>query len=132
MSMTSDDGEKNDQDEAESDEDTNDTYEWTENDAASDNEEKNDESDDASDEGDDMVTSILNESDVEKIVGMRRRDGEIEYRLKWSGYSKNKYTWERADDVNCPDLVEKFHAKNDAKGKKVAKEVEKRGKTIVT
>ena len=117
MSMASHDGEKED---------------WNVSSDESDTDESGAAAEDDSWDGSDEDDVKYDDKDVGKVTGVRRRDGKIEYRLKWSGYSKNKYTWERADDVNCPDLVEKFHAKNDAKGKKVAKGVEKRGKTIVT
>ena len=105
--MSSHDGEKDDWNE--SDEDDTDESGSAE------------EGDDWDDSDEDDVK--YDEKDVEKVIGVRRRDGKTEYQLKLSGHGGN--TWEPAENVDCPGLVEKFHVENDAaERKKVA-----RGKT---
>ena len=69
-------------------------------------------------DGSDEDDVKYDDKDVEKVTGVRRRDGKTEYRLKLSGHGGD--TWEPAENVDCPGLVEKFHTerKKVARGKK--------------
>lgn len=58
---------------------------------------------------------------VEKIVGKRTVRGKIEYHLKWKGYPDSDNTWEPKDNLECPDLIADYEAKEKEK-----KELEKK------
>ncbi|XP_019894582.2 heterochromatin protein 1-like [Musca domestica] len=45
---------------------------------------------------------------VERVCGRRRRNGRIEYLLKWKGYPETQNTWERKEHLNCSALLRKF------------------------
>jgi Chromo (CHRromatin Organisation MOdifier) domain len=51
---------------------------------------------------------------VEDILGSRRhgRRKKLQYLLKWKGYSHAHDSWEPADQVHAPQLVDKFHREN--------------------
>ncbi|KAG5680621.1 hypothetical protein PVAND_010115 [Polypedilum vanderplanki] len=50
--------------------------------------------------------------EVESILDKRTTDdGKIEYFLKWRNYSDDDNTWEPAENLNCPDLIEDFENK---------------------
>ena len=103
MSMASHDGEKED---------------WNVSSDESDTDESGAAAEDDSWDGSDEDDVKYDDKDVEKVTGVRRRDGKTEYRLKLSGHGGD--TWEPAENVDCPGLVEKFHAerKKVARGKK--------------
>lgn len=72
---------------------------------------------------DESVTSVKSKSDleeeeyvVEKVVGKRIKDGVVQYRLKWKGYSDAENTWEPEDNCICHDLIAEYE-KNLAKKK---------------
>lgn len=45
---------------------------------------------------------------VEKIVGKRTNKGEVEYCIKWEGYSNDENTWEPMRNLNCIKLIEQY------------------------
>eukprot|EP01099_Mayorella_cantabrigiensis_P001840 TRINITY_DN1806_c0_g1_i2.p1 TRINITY_DN1806_c0_g1~~TRINITY_DN1806_c0_g1_i2.p1 ORF type:complete len:236 (+),score=75.14 TRINITY_DN1806_c0_g1_i2:48-755(+) len=60
---------------------------------------------------------------VEKILKKRIKGGKVEYLLKWEGYSEQESTWEREEDLNCPELIQKYEDEN-----KTAGQAKKRGR----
>lgn len=72
---------------------------------------------------DDSASSVKSKTDleeeeyvVEKVVGKRIKDGSVQYRLKWKGYSDAENTWEPEDNCICHDLIAEYE-KNLAKKK---------------
>lgn len=54
------------------------------------------------------------EYEVEKIIDVHfKRDGKREYLVRWKGFTSKDDTWEPADNLNCPHLIEKFNEKLD-------------------
>ena len=50
-----------------------------------------------------------NEYEVEKIVDKRIKNGKIEYKIKWAGYSMNECTWEPLKNLgSIKDLVDEY------------------------
>jgi len=48
---------------------------------------------------------------VEKILGKRYCGGQVQYLLKWKDYPDTCNTWEREDDLLCPELIKTFERK---------------------
>lgn len=38
---------------------------------------------------------------MERILNWRRRDGEIEFLIKWQGYANKHNTWELLENLNA-------------------------------
>jgi chromobox protein 1 len=50
---------------------------------------------------------------VEKILAKRISEtGQVEYFLKWFGYTEEDATWEPEENVFCKDLIEQYEFKN--------------------
>ena len=58
---------------------------------------------------------------VEKIIKKRTKNGQVEYYLKWVGYSEDDNTWEPKANLNCQDLIDEFEASQE-KGKSTSKQ----------
>jgi Chromo (CHRromatin Organisation MOdifier) domain len=54
------------------------------------------------------------EYEVEDILGSRRHGHgkKLQYLLKWKGYSHTHDSWEPAEQVHAPLLIDKFHREN--------------------
>ena len=53
------------------------------------------------------------EYEVEKILDSRKVKNQIQYLVKWEGYSHEENTWEPLKHLgNAKDLVENFHRQN--------------------
>ena len=53
----------------------------------------------------DIIPS-MEEYKVEQIVGERRRNGKLHYRIRWKGYDAEDDTWQTARDIrNAPELL---------------------------
>jgi len=52
---------------------------------------------------------------VEKIVGKREIEGQIQYLLKWQGYEDSENTWEPVENVTSKALIVEFEKSAKAK-----------------
>lgn len=53
---------------------------------------------------------------VEKIVGRRiTNEGQVEYKIKWQGYSSSYNSWEPSTTLLCQSLIDTFNKKIDKK-----------------
>jgi len=64
------------------------------------------------------------EYSVEKILDKRVKGGKTEYLIKWEGYPDSENTWEPEDNLDCPDIISAFEAKNKAKKEEKRKKKE--------
>lgn len=51
---------------------------------------------------------MANEFEVEEVLDRRVNNGNVEYLLKWKGFTSRHNWWVIENDVNCPELIEKF------------------------
>lgn len=58
------------------------------------------------------------EYEVEQVLDVRRqgRQKQLQYLLKWKGYSEAHNSWEPADQVNAPELIADFQQRIKARG----------------
>jgi hypothetical protein len=54
------------------------------------------------------------EYEVEQVLNSRRhgRRKKLQYLLRWRGYSQAHDSWEPAEQVHAPELVDRFHREN--------------------
>src|SRR5580693_8719217 len=62
------------------------------------------------------------EYEVELIINHRHhgKKRQLQYLIRWKGYSAADDTWEPADQVHAPDLVRRYHQKHPIEGDKRA------------
>jgi hypothetical protein len=47
---------------------------------------------------------------VDFIIAMRRRNGQVQYKVRWHGYDETDDTWEPLSNLtNCPREIQAFH-----------------------
>ncbi|CAF0817500.1 unnamed protein product [Didymodactylos carnosus] len=68
--------------------------------------------------GSNFSDSEGSEYEVEKILDKRRRNGKLEYLLKWLGYDDSENKWVRAEDLNCPELIAQFEFETEKERRK--------------
>ena len=49
---------------------------------------------------------------MEQILGTRRRRNQLQYLIRWKGYSEAHDSWEPLIHINANSLIEDFHQKN--------------------
>jgi hypothetical protein len=49
------------------------------------------------------------EWEVEAILGSRRQRHQLQYFVKWKGYSDAHNTWEPEENIHMPDLIDRFY-----------------------
>lgn len=54
---------------------------------------------------------IKEDVEVERILKHRKRNGEFEYLVKWTGHDESENEWVRASDFNTTEIIEEYHAK---------------------
>lgn len=52
---------------------------------------------------------------VQKVVGKRIHNGNVEYLLKWTGYPSSENSWEPLCNLNCEELILNFEQKRGIK-----------------
>ena len=52
------------------------------------------------------------EWEVEQILGIRRRRNQLQYLIRWKGFSEAHDSWEPLTHINADSLIEDFHQKN--------------------
>eukprot|EP01098_Paradermamoeba_levis_P017335 TRINITY_DN993_c0_g4_i2.p1 TRINITY_DN993_c0_g4~~TRINITY_DN993_c0_g4_i2.p1 ORF type:complete len:299 (-),score=109.12 TRINITY_DN993_c0_g4_i2:167-1063(-) len=55
---------------------------------------------------------------VEKILDKRKRNGRVEYLLKWKEFPEEDSTWEKTENIFAPHLIQSFEAEYEQKNKK--------------
>ena len=64
------------------------------------------------------------EWEVEEILDSRHRRNQLQYLVKWKGFTSEHNTWEPKDNVkNAPDKIKVFYKKNSGAVRTIRKEV---------
>lgn len=62
------------------------------------------------------TTNIEISYEVKKILDLRKdKNGQLEYRIKWTGYSNKYNTWEPKSRMSCYRLIRRFYEQNPRK-----------------
>jgi hypothetical protein len=56
----------------------------------------------------DEATDINKEFEVEKILDQRTMKGQVQYLVRWKGYSPENNSWEPVRHLNCPNKIREF------------------------
>src|SRR6201996_8791457 len=52
------------------------------------------------------------EWEIESILGVRKRRNQLQYLVRWKGFSEGHDSWEPLTHINADLLIERFHQKN--------------------
>ena len=52
------------------------------------------------------------EWEVEKVLGSRHRRNQLQYLIRWKGFSEAHDSWEPLTHINANHLIENFHQEN--------------------
>lgn len=51
---------------------------------------------------------------MESIIGQRVKNGRTQYLLRWKFFDDDEDTWEYEDDMNCPELIDEYKARQES------------------
>ena len=55
--------------------------------------------------------------EVDKILDKRGKGKQVEYLVRWKGYTNRYNSWIKGANMNAPNLLKKFHTQNTQKEK---------------